>query len=253
MTLVVAVGCTDGVVVASDSATADPESGTKQPSRKVWQVGELPVLCGGSGDVGLLQKIEESLTTGVLSAHSAKRLRQDIKRTVVSELKQNAELFVPFPQPGFNVPPDATTLFAFVAEGRSWILEIEKHGGDTLYDDRLGNFAAIGSGKPWAQAVFRPHLREARTVEEGKVLAYRVVDDAIELAAAGLAAPIHMYTLSLDGTVHQIGEPDVTRIRHFCGLWRKLERECFQQALAPAQEEPSAEIPPAIEQPHQDT
>jgi len=60
MTLIVALGCTDGIVMGADSASSDSVSGTKQPVIKIQQIGRHTILCGGSGDVGLIQKLFES-------------------------------------------------------------------------------------------------------------------------------------------------------------------------------------------------
>lgn len=62
MTLIVAFGCSDGVVLSADSASSEQDVGTKQEvSEKIRRVGNLPIVYGGSGDVGLLQKIDEGV------------------------------------------------------------------------------------------------------------------------------------------------------------------------------------------------
>lgn len=245
MTLIIGIACEDGVVLAADSASSDPESGTKQPFEKIKRLRELPILYGGSGDVGLLQKIEESL--GTLTAKATlKRLRQDIKKLVIPELKEARELHVPYPQAPYHQPPDATLLFAGVLDSRPWILEIEKDGRDTVYGEDLGNFAAIGSGKPWAQAIFRPHLRTKRDLRLGKIFAYRVVEDSIELAAGFLAGPVHIYIISADGTVLKVDEQEISQLAGTCELWRTLEREAVGEILAPTKR---GEVEPEVPKP----
>ncbi len=243
MTLVIAIGCTDGVVIAADSASSDPQSGTKQLFEKIKRIRDLSILYGGSGDVGLLQKIEDNLAT-YSQKNRLKRIRQEIKRLIIPELKESRDLHVPYPQSGFHEPPQAILLFAGIYEKKPWILEIEKDGRDTIYGQELGNFAAIGSGKPWAQAVFRPHLRTERDLGLGKIFAYRVVEDSINLAAAYLAEPIHMYTISSDGTVKKIEKEELHSIADTCELWRNGERETVGKLLAGKREEESKpEIP----------
>ncbi len=56
MTLVVAVGCRDGVVLAADSASSDATTGSKQPVDKIFRLGDHPILCGGSGNGSVLQR-----------------------------------------------------------------------------------------------------------------------------------------------------------------------------------------------------
>jgi len=61
MTLIVGIVCQDGVVLAADSATSDIEAQTKQPTEKIRRLGHQKIFYGGSGDYGLVQKIEEAL------------------------------------------------------------------------------------------------------------------------------------------------------------------------------------------------
>lgn len=236
MTLIIAISCKDGVVIAADSATSDPESGTKQLCNKIKQIGKHPILYGGSGDVGLLQKINERLST--LEPKSRINLtRKEIKRFIFPEIKESTEYHVRYPQPPFHLPPVAILLFAGVHKGRPWILEIERDGRDTLYDEELGNFAAIGSGKPLAQAIFRLHLRTERDLKLGKIFAYRIVDDSINIAA-NLARPIQMHTISLDGTIHKVLDDELDqKLAIICETWRQLERDAVGEALAPPEKE----------------
>lgn len=156
-TLVLAMACDDGVVIGADSANSDVDSGIKLTTEKIKQIKNSPILYGGSGDVGLLQKIQDGLGSWTPPL-SMKRIRQELKKIIVPELHESAMLHAPYPALGFNAPPVAIMLFAGVCNRIPWILEIEKDGRDTFYGKEMGNFAAIGSGKPLAQALFRPHL-----------------------------------------------------------------------------------------------
>jgi 20S proteasome alpha/beta subunit len=232
MTLIVAISCNDGIVFASDSASSDPESGTKQLCDKIKKLRDQPILYAGSGDVGLIQKISENLESYSPKTR-LKGIRQEIKKLIVPEIKDAHDNHVPFPQMPFHQPPVAVMLFAGVLDRKPWILEIEKDGRDTIYGAELGNFAAIGSGKPLAQAIFNPHLHTPRDLRAGRILVHRVIDDSINLAAAYLAKPIHMYTISLDGAINKINDNELNEIANTCDLWRTLERESLGKCLAP--------------------
>jgi 20S proteasome alpha/beta subunit len=241
LTVIVALGCSDGVILASDSAASDEEVGTKQPyQQKIQRLGQLPILYGFSGDIGLNQKIDDALM-GFQLKTQLKRIRQDLKQLVKPELQEALEGFVPFPQPGFNRPPVGIALFVGIHDGGPWILEIERNGTDTFYNEQLGYFCAIGSGKPWAQAVMRPHLWTPRTLEQGKVFAYRVIEDAIELAMGGLAKPIRLWTLSTAGEVTTVDSEEDERLQETCQLWRALEAEAVGKLFAPKSEGASGE------------
>ena len=242
MTLVLAIACDDGIVIGSDSAFSEAEIGTKHPSAKIKQLCDCPILYGASGDVGLAQKVDEALKA-YKPKTLLKQIRSGIKSLVVLELKASIEQHVPYPNPSFHLPPAVILLFAGVLDGHPWILEIERDARDTLYDESMGNFAAIGSGKLLAHAFFRPHFGTKRTLRTGKVLAYRVLDDAISIAGAGLALPLHVHTISGGGTVTEIGEAEMTELNNTVNAWREIERDSLGRALSPAADEPALAIP----------
>jgi len=237
-TLIIAIRCSDGVVIASDSAASDAESGTKQPIKKIRKIPEAPILYGGSGSVGLLQKISEAINKFKVKQHDdIGKIRSRLKSLIVPKLKESRELHVPYPQFPYDKPPAAVVLFAGVHDKEPWILEIEKDGSDTMYDEELGGFAAIGSGKLLAQAIFRPHLMTPRDLSLGKVFAYRVIEDSVELAAGGLALPVQMHSISIDGKVQQIKDEELRSLADTCQGWRSLERETVGKLLSPDREE----------------
>jgi hypothetical protein len=61
MTLIVAIGCSDGVVLASDSCSTDLDNRTKQPVDKIKRIPGQAILWGGSGSGGLIDRIGEEL------------------------------------------------------------------------------------------------------------------------------------------------------------------------------------------------
>lgn len=244
MTLIVALACSDGIVMGADSASSDPMSGTKQPVIKIQQVGNKPILFGGAGDVGLIQKVMEALDNLTIPASPKfATIRQIIKQTCLPEMKEAADTHIRHFLPGYDSPPTAIFLFGCIHRKLPFILEIEADGRDTVYDKNLGYFHAIGSGKALAQAIIRPHLTRDRDLELGKILAYRILEDSIELAASGLAKPIHLYTLKLDGTLNELNGDELSNLQSDCELWRELEREALGKLLAPSREDESATVP----------
>jgi proteasome beta subunit len=232
MTLVVAIICSDGVVIGAESASSDLEAGTKQAAEKLQQLGKHSVVYGGSGDYGLIMKLNEELIPLGNRPSLPKKVHQEIKRYVVPEMAEACKQHSPYPQAPYHQPPCAILLFAGVINKQPWILEIEKDGRDTYYGPPLGNFAAIGGGKTLAQALFRPHLNSNRDLRLGQIFTYRLLEDSIEISASGLAKPIYLYTISLDGAVKKIDGSELNQISQSCELWRQLERESVGSLLA---------------------
>lgn len=243
MTLIVSIACENGIVIASESASTDIESGIKQPHKKIKRLKEENILYGGSGDVGLLQKVDEALS-GYTSRNAIKNIRQEFKKLIVPVLKESSSIHAPYPVGPYMRPPDAVHLFAGILKGKPWIIEIEKDGRDTFYGDDFGNFAAIGSGKHWAQAIFRPYLYINRDVELGQIFACRIICTAIELAAMGLAEPVQMYVLKPNQNPIEITEEEIESLKLTCETWKNLETETIGKLLTPpAKEPPEPKIP----------
>ncbi|MDQ5870770.1 MAG: hypothetical protein M3547_01005 [Acidobacteriota bacterium] len=241
MTLIVAIGCSDGVILASDSCSTDNENRTKQPVGKIYRIPGQPILWGGSGDGGLIGLIGESLE-GCPARPSLKAARKEFKSRIVPEQREALKDYVPYPN---TQPPSATILLAGFQEGKPWILEVSRSGGDTSYGEAYGYFAAIGSGGTFAHATFRPHLMKERDLQAGKLHAFRIIDDAIEIAHYGLDRPIQIHTVSADESVVLVPPEELNGIKDTCEIWRNLERETVGRALAPDpnREEPAEEIP----------
>jgi proteasome beta subunit len=240
MTLIVAIGCSDGVVLASESCSTDLDNRTKQPVEKIERIPGQPILWGGSGDSGLIGRIGEGLS-GCPARPSLKSARKEFKARIIPEQRDSLASYVPYPG---TQPPSATILLAGFQEGKPWILEISKSGGDTFYGEAYGNFAAIGSGGTFAHASFRPHLTKQRDLRAGKLHAFRIIDDAIEIAHFGLDRPIRIHTVSADGSALHVPPEELNAIKDSCEVWRNLERETVGRVLSPdLREEPTEEIP----------
>jgi hypothetical protein len=109
-------------------------------------------------------------------------------------------------------------------------------GRDTVYDQSYGSFNAIGGGKALAQILMRTHLHTPRDMRLGKILAYRVLEDSIDLAAHGLGKPIRLYTMDVRGFVSEIDKAELDQLERQCELMRELERDALGQLLAPDKE-----------------
>ena len=246
MTLIVAVAFANGVVVGSDSAASDADTQLKQDVLKVRHLEGCSILLGISGASGTTQHIEEAFAT-FQPKDSLKRIRQEVKKIVTSELKEAYSGYVYVPGTQAN-PPVAVVLLAGLCENRPFILEVDRDGQDTVFGDGLGSFAAVGSGKMIAQAIFRPHLGPAgsRSEEQAKVLACRVIEDAIALSAAFVAAPVHLHVATAGTDTRECSREELEGLSDTCAAWRQLERDTLSQALAP---EKGGEEQPEIPKP----
>jgi proteasome beta subunit len=194
MTLILALACADGIVMASDSQATFSTTGqpVKQPMEKIRCLASC-ALWGGAGDVGLLQKIGyalESLDESRLSS-PIKELRPVLFNTVRPAMVEAVQAFIPVgPNPQ---PPIVDLLFCGYCGDDPWILEITRTATDVQHEE-IG-FAAIGSADifPYFALTSLAHYGvRQRSTAEGQLIAYRVLDDAINTAAYGIGGRVQI-------------------------------------------------------------
>jgi 20S proteasome alpha/beta subunit len=225
MTLVLALRCREGVVLASDGQATSDAAGqpTRAPVRKLFDVGGR-VAWGSAGSIGLQQTLQAEL--GALNGHAddAGQLRRRLASVVVPLQQAAMRDFVAF---GSAEPPELACLFCWCDAGGPRILSIPRTGSDHQFHER---HAAIGSGDIFAELTVRSivHLGSTElSVEQAKMVAYRTVADAIDVAAVFLGPPIQMYVVTADG-VQRVPQDEIDGgLSDAVELWRARQREAL--------------------------
>lgn len=200
MTLVLALRCRDGVVLASDGQATTDAAGqpTRQPVRKLFDVGGR-VAWGAAGSVGLQQTLLDALAERereLVAGHSKRALRRRLTETVIPIQQQALRDFVGHPG---SHPPDLACIFCWFERGEARILSIPRTGSDHQLHDR---HSAVGTGDIFADFAMTSvaHLGTVTlSLEQAKMVAYKAVSDAIDVAAIYLGPPIQMYVVTDDG------------------------------------------------------
>jgi 20S proteasome alpha/beta subunit len=199
MTLVLAVRCREGVVLASDGQATIDAAGqpTRQPVRKLACVGGR-IAWGAAGSLGLQQTVAAELERRVDELAVADDLRPALARIVISIQQRALREFVDLPG---AAPPELACVFCWAdgPAGRPAILSIPRTGGDHQLHDR---HAAVGTGDIFAEHAMASvaHLGTERlSLDQAKLLAYQILADAISVAAAFLGPPIQMAVVTADG------------------------------------------------------
>lgn len=243
MTLIVALRCKDGVVIASDSQATFTQLGqpAKMPTQKLFALGKYAAW-GTAGDVGLQQKIADTLAAypapGIWQNDVAE-IREKFKEVVLPVMKKAWSEYIPAAQ-GLPVPTAHIVAAGFTKQ-RPWILEIDPNGTDTLHDSF--GFCAIGSGGLFAHHAvvdIRHHSVQEQSTFYGEVLAHRVVSSAIDCAAFGLGGPVQMWALTAKGA-EELDSARLKEVEDSVALWKELEIETLSGLLNPK----SAKAPPA--------
>ncbi|MFH1087539.1 MAG: hypothetical protein V1737_03010 [Chloroflexota bacterium] len=235
MTLILALACKEGLVIASDGQETFQTTGqpVKREASKLFQLGKS-VVWGASGHVGLRQVVQKELDalekglTG-FDKKPCEELRPRLVRAVVPIMQQAVKEFVPVHA---NARPASVSLcFSGYTCHEGWILEINEQGHHERHEQR--GLCAIGSGDVLAyhacqslQHVFH----QDRTLQQCQALAFRVIDEAINTAAYGLGYPIQMWTVSSNGA-KQLSSSELEAIGTTVRAWKEIELNGFDEVF----------------------
>lgn len=239
MTLIIALACKYGIVMASDGQATSGSSGgfVRRPISKIKQNGNK-VLWGGSGSVGMLQKIS-SVFEGLQQDISTKSIFEpQIKQTVLqslfnirkNELERHRGLYGLYgPEKEQRETQVADLLIAeFGENGSHKIWHVNPDCCDELVEEF--GYGCTGNGDIFAYSSLKNFNVKELSTNEGALLTYRVIRDAIEVGAFGLGEPIDIWVVNKDG-IKRLDKEHMLAIRDTCSLWFEAERETFKKIL----------------------
>lgn len=234
MTLVLALRCSEGIVLASDGQATCDAAGqpTRQPVRKLFAAGDA-LAWGAAGSAGLQQSLHHELVDLDTRGATDWQLRARLSATVVPIQQAALRAFVA--HPGCE-PPELACLFCWWTGSEPRILSVPRTGGDHQFHER---FAAIGSGDIFAALTMRSiaHLETAQlSFEHAKMVAYTAMCDAIDVAAVYLGPPIQMYLVS-PGRVEEVPHEElVGQLADAVDVWKARQREVLRPVGSPGEE-----------------
>lgn len=229
MTLIVALRCRDGVLMASDSQGTEDPYGVRFEVQKVFKLTPRAVWASsGLGQVMHDLVVEAGRRASELDAAGDMRdMLVDIVRPI---LQKHYSAYLPVQ--GAAGPPFSDTLVCGVTGGgEPWILEIDRQCVCTAYAER--GFHAIGSAAAFAQlavALLAHFDVRNRPLAQAKAIAYRVMDIAIQTSAQGVGPPIQMWVADHDGA-RRLDDAELEQLRTIVGAWQELERETLNRAF----------------------
>lgn len=238
MTLIVALGCKDAVVLAADSQATELQgtnilAAVRHSSDKIKQVGPN-MLWAASGSVSVIQDIGSALDQWVEAnpgklALPAKRMKPELVKAVAPRIKEAYTNWMPVPGQQ-NMPPATSLLVVGHTDGAKWILEISENG---MGEFKQG-FAALGSAynlAAVAAAMVSEYAAPTRTLIEGRLLALRVLETAVQAAAFGVGGDPRLGVVDASGAT--ILSPDAIReLRDKVVQWKRLEAETLGEFVA---------------------
>lgn len=234
MTLALTLACNDGVVMAADSEVSSGPF--RQVGNKIFQFSNS-IVWSASGVLGLIQAMKQQIEAlppeNHLSPLSAlANVFQENAARIVSAAKDRHRRALGRPE----AEPTIDLLFSSWTGQEAQILHIGENGiGEWLQSFGWG---ATGLGQMFAYPLLRTHEIRGMNIDRGCILAYRVIEDAIECGAYGLGPPVKL------SCCHTVTENSVSRVQYMSVegnrleairdavlAWRQLEREAFHQSF----------------------
>lgn len=232
MTLILALSCKDGVVMASDGQMTTGL--IRETVQKIKQIDRAEVLWGASGSVGYIQKIE-SIMLGLPIEAQTEGLEAicPILKNRILELRQDT---LNKHRKLYGTGRDRE------AQGADLILADFKESPQILHididcdDERTEEFGlcASGIGHDFAHTLLKGYDIRKLSLPATTALAYRVLDRTIAVGAYGLGYPIDLWNIKKEKksnktVVHHFDHTEVDGIADTVRIWQSSESDLFRQ------------------------
>ena len=244
MTLIVALACRDAVVMAADSQATELQgtnigAAVRHGQEKIRMLGPH-MLWAASGTVGIIQDVEDALDQWAAANPSklnlpAKRMKPELVKVIVPTVKQAYGSWIQVPGQG-NLPPATAVMVCGHTDGHRWILEISENG---IGEFKQHGFASLGSAfnlAAVAAAMVSEYAAPTRTLIEGRLLALRILETAVQAAAFGVGGDPMLGVVDASGAAI-LTDDEIRQLGDEVAQWKRLEAETlgeFIQAPEPA-------------------
>lgn len=231
MTVVLALRCEDGIVVASDSQITDPARGVSYPAQKLHPLGKHAAW-GGSGSRAVLYDIEKLFDSEPEAVVESRDVGRALQARVLPIFKHHYANFISdVPETKSGATPATYVLAAGYAGGEPFIVDLDPHGLIGHHEET--GFQAVGSGAPMAQQAYALlanfHMSQ-RGVDYGVVAALRVLD-ALDATSPTVGPPMDICRITPEGAQH-LTPDEVEDVRGMTVRWSELEQRAIDELFS---------------------
>jgi proteasome beta subunit len=231
VTVVLAIKCSNGLVVAADTQVTDSDRGMSYPAQKLHPLGDYAAW-GGSGARAVLTDLERDFDEAAVAILESTDVARALQERVLPVLRYHYEHYIDdVPGEDGAGGPSAYVLAAGYSGEQPWIVELNPHGMVSRYED-IG-FHAIGSGAPMAQqaGALLAHFRMTeRPVEYGVAAAVRVLD-ALSQTSPSVGANFDVARITAEGRKN-LDEEEMGEAREDVRRWTELEHRALDELFS---------------------
>jgi len=228
MTLIIALKCRDGIVIASDGQATALSSGgpVRQKIQKIFKLGPN-IVFGASGSVGTMQKCRDIIKDYAenLSKGLDIKTREELRQRLFKVLKNEADRHKAFHGESKGAPLADILIVLCEPEEKYRIWHIAPDCADELLDE-LG-YACTGIGDTFAYTLLKNYYSNEMEIEKGKLVAYRVIRDAIGIGAYGLGEPVDIWIMKVvkgNTEIKQLSENEMMALNDAYMVWKETEK-----------------------------
>ncbi|MDO8612534.1 MAG: hypothetical protein Q7R32_06885 [Dehalococcoidia bacterium] len=241
MTVVVGFCCDEGIVIASDSQIS--AGATRRWDQKVWVVDNPGFAFGVAGVESTMHLLRDYLLGATFDTSDPRSIQSTITNAAVTVLQPEYARTIsllPPAQATFDNLPQGAALVGIYAAGAPHLFELASNG--LVTDHHARSFAAIGVGVPFAEhavTIFREHQVDM-TLHQAKMLAFRVVQDAIAAAGPGIpvGGPVQLATVAAGSPPTCVLLPwDDPELKDAVDGWTAAEAMRFREHVPPGEAE----------------
>jgi len=236
MTLIIALACRNGIIMASDGQATGGSAGgpIRMPIHKIFKINES-VLFGAAGSVGVIQRSRDRMYSfskdlkGDWNYDLMEKVRKSLFSVYKNEIERHRAFYKGTPRENISNAPIADVLLCSFLKKEDKEQKIIWHIAPDCSDERLDEigYGCSGSGDIFAHTLLKNYLVGELDIEEGKLVVYRVIKEAIEIGAYGLGEPIDIWTIT-DKGIKKISQDEMMAIDDTCNSWKEVEREVFK-------------------------
>ena len=221
MTVVVALSCPEGIVLASDSQETSGQ--TRTYMRKLYDVNDR-LAWGASGETSITERLAAQRGTLVPHLDAGPFELADQILALTTPLQQAGLAgYVPLPN---TQPAMMAALYCWCdAIGIPRIFQVNITGSGSCFRHHR---AAIGSGGPFADVALASvgHLRTHELdLERLKMVAYKAIQDVIFTSSWGVGWPIQAYTITPAEGARMIDTQELAAVGDSVQLWLQKQRD----------------------------
>lgn len=224
MTLIVAIPTAEGLVLASDTQYTSGEVRSK--GRKIYALNDH-CAWAGAGELALIQRVHEQLE-GIPTQHGLTELRDSLATIIQQSVKALLQVdvlteFVQGDPASLLALHPGDFIFAEFTHAIPRLLHVAANGTPEWIE---GLFAS-GNGAHFAYALLQKYQTLSLTMAQASLLAYKVIDEAIQVGAYGIDEPIDVWQITRKG-LRPLSPEAVLVLAQVADMLRQGEIELLQ-------------------------